>query len=158
MKSGRLFVIIVIFLSINVMFFSNNIPFGNTASYQGKEIISPYDDRMFEIMESPRWKHYGTSLGGHFCFYDIQSIIRDKNVVRIWHKRFGSREKEPALNESTALNEINCKIRQIRQIEWTILWFNGGIDKSTGTTKWENIAPETTDEALMNEVCLEQNQ
>jgi hypothetical protein len=59
------------------------------------------------------------------------------------------------IGRGTALKEINCRARLIRSIEWNYLSMKDEYKKITSPTKWENIEPETADDALLEEVCTQ---
>jgi len=89
-------------------------------------------------------------------FYDTKSVVKKNNNVKVWIK-FGEPtniEKSTRFyKEATALKEIDCDARLIRSIEWNYLSMKDEYKKYTSPTKWENIEPETADDALLEEVC-----
>jgi hypothetical protein len=57
--------------------------------------------------------------------------------------------------EAMALKEIDCSNRLIRSIEWNYLSMKDEYNKYTSPTKWEDIEPETADDALLDKVCTQ---
>ena len=103
-----------------------------------------------------RWNHYASDFYDTIYFYDTKSVVKKNNNVKVWIK-FGEPtniEKNTRFyKEATALKEIDCGARLIRSIEWNYLSMKDEYKKYTSPTKWENIEPETADDALLEEVC-----
>ncbi len=106
-----------------------------------------------------RWINYAIEFfDDTIYYYDTKSILKRNNNVKVWIK-FG----EPINNnkgtriykEATALIEIDCSSRLIRTIEWSHLSMKDEYNKYTSPTKWENIEPETANDALLEEVCTQ---
>jgi len=57
--------------------------------------------------------------------------------------------------EAAALKEIDCNARFIRSVEWYYFSMRGDYKKYSSPTKWENIEPETAEDALLDEVCTQ---
>lgn len=108
-----------------------------------------------------RWNNYATDfLDYTIYYYDSKSIIRRNNNVRVWIK-YGEpvNDKKVArtYKEATALMEMDCKTRVIRTVEWNYLSMKDVFYKYTSPTKWENIEPETANDALLEAVCPQSN-
>jgi len=104
-----------------------------------------------------RWNNYAIDIYDNtIYFYDTKSIIKKINNVKVWIK-FGEpvNDKKSMRNykEATALKEINCSSRSIKTVEWNYLSMKDEYNKYTSPTKWENIEPETANDALLEEVC-----
>lgn len=103
-----------------------------------------------------RWNHYASDSVDTIYMYDTQSVLKVNNRAKVWIK-FGepvNDEKRVRLyKEATALKEIECNTRLIRTIEWHYLSMKDKHYKYTSPTKWENIEPETAEDALLEEVC-----
>src|SRR5512143_3480324 len=103
-----------------------------------------------------RWNNYAIEDDYTIYFYDTKSIIRKNDIVKVWIK-FGEPINDNAATriykEATALKEINCGTRLIRSVEWNYLSMKGEILNYTSPTKWENIEPETANDALLEVVC-----
>jgi hypothetical protein len=105
-----------------------------------------------------RWNNYAIESDDTIYLYDTKSVIKKNDSVKVWIK-FGepiNDNKETRLyKEAIALKEINCSTRLIRSIEWNYLSMRGEYNKYTSPTKWENIEPETSNDALLEEVCTQ---
>ena len=105
-----------------------------------------------------RWDNYAIDFNDTIYYYDTKSVLKNYNNVKVWVK-FGepiNDNRTPRLyKEATALKEINCNTRLIRSIEWNYLSMKDEYNKYTSPTKWENIEPETADDALLEEVCTQ---
>lgn len=105
-----------------------------------------------------RWSNYAIDFDNTIYFYDTKSVIKKNNSVKVWIK-FGEPINDNKLNgiykEATALKEIDCNARLIRSVEWNYLSMKNEYNKFTSVTKWENIEPETADDALLEEVCVQ---
>ena len=105
-----------------------------------------------------RWNNYAIDFYDTVYFYDTNSVLKNNNNVKVWIK-FGepiNYDKETSYyKEATALKEIDCSARLIRSIEWSYLSMKDEYNKITSPTKWENIEPETADDALLEEVCTQ---
>jgi hypothetical protein len=105
-----------------------------------------------------RWNNYAIDIDDTIYYYDTKSILKNKNNVKVWIK-FGQPINDDKENryykEATALKEIDCRARLIKSIEWNYLSMKDEYKKITSPTKWENIEPETADDALLEEVCTQ---
>jgi len=105
-----------------------------------------------------RWNNYAIDfIEDTIYFYDTKSIIKRNNNVKVWIK-FGEPVNDKKVTriykEETALIEIDCSNRLIKTIEWNYLSMKNEYEKFTSPTKWENIEPETANDALLEEVCI----
>ena len=105
-----------------------------------------------------RWNHYASDFDDTIYFLDTKSVLTKNNYVKVWIK-FGEPVNDENgsryYKEATALKEIDCGARLIRSIEWNYLSMKGEYNKFTSPTKWENIEPETAEDALFEEVCTQ---
>jgi hypothetical protein len=105
-----------------------------------------------------RWSNYAIDFNDTIYFYDTKSVIKKSNYVKVWIK-FGEpinyKKTNSIYKEATALKEIDCNARLIRYIEWNYLSMKDEYYKFTSPTKWENIEPETMNDALLEEVCTQ---
>jgi hypothetical protein len=105
-----------------------------------------------------RWIHYARDFDDTVYFLDTKSVLTNNNYVKVWIK-FGEPINDENgtrfYKEATALKEIDCSVRFIRSIEWNYLSMKGEYNKFTSPTKWENIEPETAEDALFEEVCTQ---
>jgi len=104
-----------------------------------------------------RWDNYAIDFfDDTIYYYDTKSIIKRFNNVKVWIK-FGEpvNDKKVAriYKEATALVEIDCSSRLIKTIELNYFSMKDEYKKFTSPTKWENIEPETANDALLVEVC-----
>lgn len=103
-----------------------------------------------------RWVEYANDTDNTIFFYDTRSIVKKNNKVRAWIK-FGepvNDESRPRFfREATALKEIDCEARLIRSVEWHYVSMNGEHRNYPSPTPWENIEPETAEDALLETVC-----
>ncbi len=103
-----------------------------------------------------RWSNYAIEYDNTIYFYDKKSVIKKKDIVKVWIK-FGEPINDNVVTriykEAMALKEINCSTRLIRSIEWNYLSMKGEVNNYTSPTKWENIEPETANDALLEVVC-----
>lgn len=103
-----------------------------------------------------RWNNYAIDFDDTVYFYDTNSVLRKNNNVKVWIK-FGEpindNKDTRFYKEATVLKEIDCGNRLIRSIEWNYLSMKGEHKNITSPTKWENIEPETADDALLEVVC-----
>ena len=108
-----------------------------------------------------RWNNYATDFFDDTkYYYDTKSIIKKNNNVKVWIKYgepVNDKKPERIYKEATALMEINCKERSIKVIEWNYLSMKDEYNKYTSPTKWENIEPETANDALWEVVCAQPN-
>jgi hypothetical protein len=108
--------------------------------------------------DSSRWNNYAIEPDDTIYFYDTKSVMKRKNNVKVWIK-FGEpiydKKGMRIYKEATALKEIDCESRLIRSIEWNYLSMKDEYNKYTSPTKWENIEPETSNDALLEEVCTQ---
>lgn len=105
-----------------------------------------------------RWNNYAIEPDDTIYYYDTKSVMKRNNNVKVWIK-FGepiNDKKETRLyKEAIALKELDCSTRLIRSIEWSYLSMRDEYNKYTSPTKWENIEPETSNDALLEEVCTQ---
>ena len=105
-----------------------------------------------------RWNNYAIDFNYTIYFYDIKSVLKKSDRVKVWIK-FGEPINDNNIKriykEATALKEIDCNARLIRSIEGNYLSMKDEYNKFTSMTKWENIEPETVDDALLEEVCTQ---
>ena len=104
-----------------------------------------------------RWNNYAIDFfDDTIYFYDTKSIIKRSNNVKVWIK-FGEPVNDNKgtriYKEATALIEIDCSSRLIKTIELNYFSMKDEYNKITSPTKWENIEPETANDALLEEVC-----
>jgi len=105
-----------------------------------------------------RWNNYAIDFDDTIYYYDTKSVIRRNNNIKVWIK-FGEPISDKIgtriYKEAMALKEIDCVTRLIRSVEWNYLSMKDEHNKYTTPTKWENIEPETADDALLAEVCTQ---
>ena len=105
-----------------------------------------------------RWNHYASDFDDTIYFLDTKSVLKKNNYVKVWIK-FGEPVNDANgtrfYKEATALKEIDCGARLIRSIEWNYFSMKGEYKKFASPTKWENIEPETAEDALFEEVCTQ---
>ena len=105
-----------------------------------------------------RWNNYAIDFDDTVYFYDINSVLKKNNNVKVWIK-FGEPINDNKgtryYKEATALKEIDCSNRQVRSVEWNYFSMKDEYKKITSPTKWENVEPETADDALLEEVCTQ---
>jgi len=109
-------------------------------------------------LDRGRWNNYAIEPDNTIYYYDIKSVMKRNNNVKVWIK-FGepiNDKKETRIyKEAIALKELDCNARLIRSIEWSYLSMRDEYNKYTSPTKWENIEPETSNDALLEEVCTQ---
>lgn len=106
-----------------------------------------------------RWSNYAIDLfDDTIYYYNTNSVVKRKNNVNVWIK-FGEpvndKKNTRIYKEATALIEIDCSYRLIKIVEWNYLSMKNEYKKYTSPTKWENIEPDTANDALLEEVCTE---
>jgi hypothetical protein len=105
-----------------------------------------------------RWNNYAIDFDDTIYYYDTKSVIRKNNNVKVWIK-FGEPVSDKIgtriYKEAMALKEIDCGTRLIRSVEWNYISMKDEYNKYTTPTKWENIEPETAEDALLEEVCAQ---
>jgi hypothetical protein len=105
-----------------------------------------------------RWNNYAIDFDDTIYYYYTKSVIRNNNNIKVWIK-FGEPISDKIgtriYKEAMALKEIDCGTRLIRSVEWNYLSMKDEYNKYTTPTKWENIEPETADDALLIEVCTQ---
>jgi len=104
-----------------------------------------------------RWNNYAIDfIDDTIYFYDTKSIIKRSNNVKVWIK-FGEpindKKDTRIYKEATALLEIYCGAHLIKAIEFNYLSMKDEYKKFISPAKWENIEPETANDALLEEVC-----
>jgi hypothetical protein len=105
-----------------------------------------------------RWNNYAIDFFDTIYFYDSKSVLKRNNNVKVWIK-FGEpindNNSTRIYKIATALKEIDCSTRLIRSIEWNYLSMKDEYNKYTSPTKWEDIEPETAEDALFDAVCTQ---
>lgn len=105
-----------------------------------------------------RWINYAIDLDDTIYYYDTKSVIKKNNHVKVWI-RFGEPINDNNVmriyKNATALKEIDCSTRLIRSMEWNYISMKDEYNKYTAPTKWEDIEPETAEDALFEEVCAQ---
>jgi hypothetical protein len=103
-----------------------------------------------------RWDNYAIDFDDTIYYYDTKSVLKKNNNVKVWIK-FGEPMNDNSMTRTyknaTALKEIDCSTRLIRSIEWNYISMKDEYNKFTSSTKWEDIEPETAEDALFEEVC-----
>ena len=112
-------------------------------------------------LDRSRWSNYANDFfDDTVYFFDTKSIIKRNNYVKVWIKYgepVNDNKSTRMYKEATALMEIDCKTRLIRTVERNYLSMNDEYKKYTSPTKWENIEPETANDALLEAVCPQPN-
>jgi hypothetical protein len=141
-----LFSSFLIFLHAMAMSESNDNTLDNTIVYG----FSP---------DRSRWDNYATDFIDYtIYFYDTKSIIKRFDNVKVWIKYgepVNDKKDTRIYKEATALIEIDCRSRLIKTVEWNYLSMKDVYYKYTSPTKWENIEPETANDALLEVVCTQ---
>lgn len=105
-----------------------------------------------------RWNNYAIDFDDTIYYYDTKSITKRNNNVKVWIK-FGEPMNDNIgkriYKEAIALKEIDCSTRLIRTMEWNYLSMKDEYNKYSSPTKWEDIEPETANDALLEEVCTQ---
>lgn len=105
-----------------------------------------------------RWNNYAIDFDDTIYYYDTKSITKRNNNVKVWIK-FGEPINDNIgkriYKEAIALKEIDCGTRLIRTMEWNYLSMKDEYNKYSSPTKWEDIEPETANDALLEEVCTQ---
>lgn len=105
-----------------------------------------------------RWNNFAIDFDDTVYFFDTKSITNKGNNVKVWIK-FGEPINDNKVTriykEAMVLKEIDCSNRLIRTIEWNYLSMKDVYNKYTSPTKWEDIEPETADDALLEKVCTQ---
>lgn len=105
-----------------------------------------------------RWNNYAIDFDDTIYYYDTKSITKRNNNVKVWIK-FGEPMNDNIgkriYKEAIALKEIDCSNRLIRTMEWNYLSMKEEYNKYSSPTKWEDIEPETANDALLEEVCTQ---
>jgi len=105
-----------------------------------------------------RWNNYAIDFDDTIYFFDTKSVMKKNNNVKVWIK-FGEPMNDNSMTRiyknATALKEIDCSTRLIRSIEWNYFSMKDEYNKHTSPTKWEDIEPETAEDALFEEVCTQ---
>ena len=104
-----------------------------------------------------RWNNYAIDIfDDTIYFYDTKSITKRNSNVKVWIK-FGEPVNDKKVTriykEATALMEIDCSTRLIKTIEMNYLSMKDEYKIFTSPPKWENIEPESANDALLEEVC-----
>ena len=105
-----------------------------------------------------RWDNYAIDFDDTIYYYDTKSVLKKNNNVKVWIK-FGEPMNDNSMTRTyknaTALKEIDCSTRLIRSIEWNYFSMKDEYNKYTSPTKWEEIEPETADDALLEAICAQ---
>jgi hypothetical protein len=147
----RRVLLLILFFSFLILLHAMAMSDGTDNTIENKIVYGFSPDRS-------RWNNYAIESDDTIYFYDTKSVIKKNENVKVWIK-FGeptNDNKETRLyKEAIALKEINCSTRLIRSIEWNYLSMRNEYNKYTSPTKWENIEPETSNDALLEEVCTQ---
>ena len=145
-RAGLLILFFLIFIFLHAMAMSNSTD--NTI-----------DDVVYGFSpDRSRWNNYAIDFfDDTIYYYDTKSIIKRFNNVKVWIK-FGEPINDKKVTriykEATALIEIDCSSRLIKTIELNYFSMKDEYKKFTSPTKWENIEPDTANDALVEEVCI----
>lgn len=105
-----------------------------------------------------RWNNFAVDFDNTIYYYDTKSVVKRANLVKVWIK-FGEpvndKKSTRTYKEATALKEIDCGSRLIKTIEWNYLSMKDEHNTYTSPTKWENIEPETVNDALLEKACTQ---
>ncbi len=105
-----------------------------------------------------RWNNYAIDFDDTMYFFDTKSVTKKNNNIKVWIK-FGEpindNRSTRLYREAIALKEIDCGARLIRTIEWNYLSMKNEHHRDTSPTKWDEIEPETADDALLEAVCAQ---
>jgi len=112
-------------------------------------------------LDRSRWNNYANDFfDDTIYYYDTKSIIKRNNNIKVWIKYgepVNDKKVTRVYKEATALMDIDCRSRLIRIAEWNYLSMKGEYYKYTTPAKWENIEPETANDALFEVVCTQTN-
>ena len=140
---------LIFFFSFLIFLHAMAMSESNDNTTDNNVVYNFYPDRI-------RWNNYAIESDDTIYYYDTKSIIKRNDVVRVWIK-FGEPINDNKITrnykEAMALKEINCTPRLIKTIEWNYLSMKDEYNKYTSPSKWENIEPETANDALLEDVC-----
>ena len=110
------------------------------------------------------WKYYGqTQIASYFC--DVESIIRQENIGRVWVKAVYSEEgrldegrklggKYWNLTDSIALLEIDCKNKRHRVLALLVYSMEGkAVISDIRERERDFTVPESILESFCKSVC-----
>jgi len=145
-RAGLLIVFFLFLIFLHAMAMSNS-----TDNTVGDNVVYGFSP------DGSRWNNYAIDFfDDTIYYYDTKSIIKRFNNVKVWIK-FGEpindKKATRIYKEATALIEIDCSSRLIRTIELNYYSMKDEYKKFTSPTKWENIEPDTANDALVEEVC-----
>jgi hypothetical protein len=125
-----------------------------------------------EQPDSRVWKFLGKDGGGSFWYYNKTNLTRSFDIVSVWTfmtvtgdvrkkmiKRFMKHNiKYKNFDHLKSFNEIDCKKRLIKEIEFTDYDDQGHVlDKYTyNKSDWNGIIPGSVFEKLYQKVCITQ--
>lgn len=105
-----------------------------------------------------RWNNYAIDFDDTIYFFDTKSVTKRNNNIKVWIK-FGEpindKRSTRIYREAVALKEIDCGARLIRTLEWNYISMSNEHNRYKSPTKWEEIEPETADDALLEAVCAQ---
>ena len=103
------------------------------------------------------YKSLGLNAQGSEIFYDPDSIVRDRNAVRVWIY-INFKEQVEEAKSIRALRKIDCKNRTTENLDVAIfpkLDIEGKyLDSWQPKPETTYIAPDTMDDVLLQTVCL----
>lgn len=105
-----------------------------------------------------RWSNYAIEFDDTIYFFDTKSVTKRNNNIKVWIK-FGEpindKRGTRIYREAVALKEIDCGARLIRTLEWNYISMSNEQNRFKSPTKWEEIEPETADDALLEAICAQ---
>lgn len=107
-------------------------------------------------LDRGRWHEYAIDPDDTNYFYDSKSVLKNNNKVKVWVKfgePVGIGKPAGSFKEATVLKEIDCNQRLIRTVEGTYFSMKDEYGRFPSSKNWENIEPETADDALLENVC-----
>ncbi len=101
-----------------------------------------------------KWTNYRKDTMDVEYYYDQEAVLRpSKNVIQVWRKRvFPTREHQ---KEIVTFDEINCRLQQYRTLELRVIRWDDTIQTSSKPTPWQKIWAGSSEEYLLDEVCME---
>lgn len=146
-RKGLLWVFLPLLICLHAMAMSES-----SDNTMGKGIVYGFSP------DRSRWIHFAYDFDDTIYYYDVKSVLRKKNTAKVWIK-FGEPVNDARgtrlYKEASALKEINCEGRLIKTLEWHYISMKEEHKVYTSPTKWENIEPETVEDALLEEVCTQ---
>lgn len=102
------------------------------------------------------WIFVGFNVNDTAWYYDLDTIMRNENLVTVWEKHDHSQDKTEKARESKVLSRYHCINRTRTIISSTTYYPNGKVEKTdipyyaqSGST----ISPDSMGEAMMKAVC-----